>query len=73
MYDLVVFESLCREIDQVVVPPGGEAITEALALRDRLDAKITDAVGAFDAAGLWDLDSATSMTACCASTVPPDG
>ncbi len=63
MYDLNVFESLCTEIDQLVVPLCGEAITEVLALRDRLDAKITDAVGAFDAAGLWDLDSATSMTA----------
>jgi hypothetical protein len=63
MYDLSVFESLCTEIDQLSIPPCSEAITEALALRDRLDAKITDAVGAFDAAELWDLDSATSMTA----------
>jgi hypothetical protein len=34
-----------------------------LALRDRLDARIAQAVGAFDAASLWDIDGATSMTA----------
>jgi hypothetical protein len=32
-------------------------------LRDRLDARISDAVGAYDRAGLWELDGATSMTA----------
>jgi hypothetical protein len=58
-----VFEVLADEVDRLVIPPCGEAITAALALRDRLDAKITDVVSAFDAAGLWDLDSATSMTA----------
>jgi hypothetical protein len=32
-------------------------------LRDRLDARISDAVAAHDRAGLWELDGATSMTA----------
>ncbi len=58
-----VFEALVGEIDNLDIPPCAEAITEVLALRDRLDAKLTCAVGTFDAAGLWDLDAATSMTA----------
>ncbi len=58
-----MFEGLAMEIDNLDIPPCAEAISEVLALRDRLDAKITGAVGDFDAAGLWDLDAATSMTA----------
>jgi Domain of unknown function (DUF222) len=58
-----MFEALAEAIDRLSVPPCGQAITEALALRNRLDSKISEAVGAFDAAGLWDLDAATSMTA----------
>jgi len=58
-----VFEGLTTEIDRLSIPPNGEAVTEVLALRDRLDAKISDAVGDFDRFGLWDLDSATSLTA----------
>jgi len=58
-----VFEGLAAEVERLSIPPCGDAITEVLALRDRLDAKISDTVGAFDAAGLWDLDAATSMTA----------
>ncbi|MDQ3570571.1 MAG: 13E12 repeat family protein [Actinomycetota bacterium] len=34
-----------------------------MALRDRLDAKISQAVSGFDAAGVWDLDAATSTAA----------
>ena len=58
-----MFESLATEIHELLIPPCSDAITEVLALRDRLDAKISDAIGDFDRAGLWDLDSATSMTA----------
>jgi len=58
-----MFESLATEVDDLSIPPCSEAITEVLAIRDRLDAKISDAVSDFDRAGLWDLDSATSMTA----------
>lgn len=46
-----------------MVPICGDAITEALALKDRLEAKMAKAVGDFDAASLWELDAATSMTA----------
>ena len=38
-------------------------LLDALAARDRLNAHISELVGDFDAAGLWDLDAATSMTA----------
>jgi hypothetical protein len=58
-----VFEGLATEVDELSIPLFGEAIIEVLAVRDRLDAKISVAVSDFDRAGLWDLDSATSMTA----------
>ena len=51
-----MFEGLATEIERLPIPPCGEAITEALALQDRLQAKITAAVSDFDRAGLWDLD-----------------
>jgi hypothetical protein len=41
----------------------GEAIRDALAYRDRLDAAIHGALGEFDRAELWELDGATSLTA----------
>ena len=50
-------------IDGLSIPVDGEALSAVLALRDRLDARISDAVAAHDRAGLWDLDGATSMTA----------
>ncbi len=58
-----MFEALAREIDEVEILARGDAIVEAVALRDRLSAKIAQAVGEFDDARLWDLDAATSMTA----------
>ncbi len=58
-----MFESLATEIEELSIPLCGEALIEVLAIQDRLAAKISDAVGDFDRAGLWDLDSATSMTA----------
>ena len=58
-----MFESLATEVDELSIPPCTDAIIEVLAIRDCLDAKISEAVGDFDRYGLWDLDSATSMTA----------
>jgi hypothetical protein len=63
MYDWDVLEDLAEAIEGLDVPVDGAAIVQVLALRDRLDARIAEAVGAFDAAGLWDIDGATSMTA----------
>ena len=52
-----MFEGLAGEIEALSVPVDGASIAAAVALRDRLDAKIADAVAAFDAASLWDLDA----------------
>ena len=58
-----MLEDLAEAIEKLRVPTEGAALTQLLALRDRLDARIAEAVGDFDAARLWDLDGATSMTA----------
>ncbi|MEA2973664.1 MAG: hypothetical protein QOG82_2122, partial [Actinomycetota bacterium] len=63
MYDQEVLAELAETIEKLQIPPDSVAIAQVLALRDRLDALIAEAVGAFDAAQLWDMDSATSMTA----------
>ncbi|MCA1843242.1 MAG: HNH endonuclease [Actinobacteria bacterium] len=57
-----MFTALGREIEELDIPLDGAALVEALNLADRLAAKIADAMGAFDAASLWELDSAVSMT-----------
>ena len=58
-----MFEELGTAIDQLDIPADGAALTAVLGLRDRLDARISDAVAAHDRTGLWELDGATSMTA----------
>jgi hypothetical protein len=58
-----VFEGLATEVEELSIPLCGEAIIEVLAIQDLLQAKISGAISEFDRAGLWDLDSATSMTA----------
>ncbi len=58
-----MFEELGTAIDQLDIPADGAALTAVLGLRDRLDARISDAVAAHDHTGLWELDGATSMTA----------
>jgi len=63
MYALGVCEALAVAIRELDIPVDGFTIVDALALRDRLDARITEALGAFDAAKLWDIDAATSLTA----------
>src|SRR3712207_6691977 len=40
-----------------------ESLLSALAEYERLRARISEAVGEYDAAGLWELDGATSMRA----------
>jgi len=57
-----VFEQLGTAIETLDIPLDGDALTAAIALRDRLDARISDAVNAYDRAGLWELEGATSMT-----------
>ena len=63
MYDGGVFGQLERAIDDLDIPVDGDALVTVIALRDRLEARITDAVATVDRASLWELDGATSMTA----------
>ncbi len=58
-----MLEKLAEAVETLDIPVNGPTLVQVLALRDQLEAKIAEAVGAFDAAGLWDLDAATSMTA----------
>src|SRR5215204_2884526 len=57
-----VFEELGTAVETLDIPLDGDALAAVIALRDRLDARISDAVNAYDRAGLWELDGATSMT-----------
>jgi Domain of unknown function (DUF222) len=63
VYDCGVFEELGTAIDDLAIPTDGAALAAVVGLRDRLDARISDAVAAHDRASLWELDGATSMTA----------
>jgi Domain of unknown function (DUF222)/HNH endonuclease len=63
VYDWGMFEQLGEVIEGLDIPLDGDALAAVLALRDRLDARISSAVAAHDVAGLWELDGATSMTA----------
>jgi Domain of unknown function (DUF222) len=60
---LGMFEELGTAIDRLDIPADGAALAAVVALRDRLDARISHAVATHDHAGLWELDGATSMTA----------
>src|SRR5579885_3281253 len=54
---------LAEAIENLNIGADAVALVEVLRLRDRLDARIIEALGEFDRAGLWDLDGATSLTA----------
>lgn len=56
-------DELRSAIASLAIPVDGEAIASALALRDQLDARVAEAVAAFDAQSQWDAEGATSMTA----------
>jgi hypothetical protein len=57
-----VFEQLGTAIETLDIPVDGDALAAVIGLRDRLEARISDTIAAYDAAGLWELDGATSMT-----------
>ena len=59
----VELAALRAAVSELELPVDGSVLLEALALRDRLDAKIAAVAGEVDHHGLWDLDGATSMTA----------
>ncbi len=50
-------------IENLDVPADRESLVEAIALRDRLDARITEAVGELEVNGWWAVDASASMTA----------
>jgi len=58
-----MFDALEVAIEELEIAIAGDAIAKALALHDQLASKITEAVGGFDAAELYDADGATSTTA----------
>src|SRR4029450_5970100 len=58
-----MFEELGTAIDTLDIPADGAWLAAVVGLRDRLDARISDAVRGHDPAGLWELDGTTSMTA----------
>src|SRR5215210_2949547 len=63
MYDRGVFERAREAIQELDVPVDGAALAELVQLLDVLTAKVVEAVGEFDAARVWEMDGATSMTA----------
>ncbi|HVM13277.1 MAG TPA: DUF222 domain-containing protein [Egibacteraceae bacterium] len=58
-----MLEDLAVAIDDLDVPTDRESLVEAIALRDRLDARIAAAVGEFETNGWWAVDASASMTA----------
>ena len=58
-----MFPTLAAEVAALDIPAEATALRAALAIHDRLGAKIALAVGEFDRDGAWDLDGATSMRA----------
>ena len=52
---------LAAAIENVDIPGDHDSVIEALALRDRLDARIAAATGELEAAGIWAGDAALSF------------
>jgi hypothetical protein len=59
----MVLAALAGAVEELELSVDGPTLLAAIALRDRLDAKIAAAAGEFDHHSLWDLDAATSLTA----------
>ena len=54
---------LAAVIEDLEVPFDGESLEQALALRDRLDARIAKATGTFEVNGWWAGDASVSCVA----------
>ncbi|HEX3623747.1 MAG TPA: DUF222 domain-containing protein [Acidimicrobiales bacterium] len=54
---------LAAAIESLEIPPVGEALVEAIALRDRLDARLAGAASAVEASGWWAGDASVSFVA----------
>ena len=55
--------AVAESIRALELPVDGDSIAGALAAIDELAAKVCEALGEFDRAGLWDADAATSLVA----------
>lgn len=58
-----MFERLAEAIEEMDVPVDGAALVALLGLADRLTARVIEAVGEYDAAGLCRAEGAVSTTA----------
>src|SRR5688500_5240766 len=58
-----MFEQLASAVAELEVPNDGEALAEGYRLLDRLAAKLSVAVGEWEASGQWEIEGATSATA----------
>src|SRR4051794_38921722 len=58
-----MFAALGDAVEGLEISTDGDAVAEVLGLVDRLNAKVTEAIGRFDHDGLWELEGFTSMTA----------
>ncbi len=58
-----VLEALAEAVEELDIPAGGDALAEAFALFDRLEAKLSQAVGAFDAGDGYLADGAVTAKA----------
>ena len=56
-------KDLASAVDNLALPPAAEAVQQVLALRDRLDAKISQMLAAFDEDQSWAVDGSLSLTA----------
>ena len=58
-----MLQELAVAIEEVEIGADGDSIEEAIALRDRLDARIAQSVGEYEATGWWAVDASASMVA----------
>ena len=63
MYDDLMFGALADLLDSLVVPAQSDALTQIAQQHARLEARLSDALGAYDHSGHWELDGSASMTA----------
>ncbi|MCU1373333.1 MAG: endonuclease, partial [Actinomycetia bacterium] len=56
-------DALALAVESLDLPVDTDVLAEVLSLTDRLQAKVARAAGEVDAAQLWELDGATSLTA----------
>ena len=63
MYDGSMLAAVAAAIEDVDIPLGADSLVEAIALRDRLDARIAEATAVFESNGCWAGDASVSFVA----------